>query len=105
MRFIITKNIFENVVASMQPFLEKKDSSAITSHIYLEINNTKLIIKATDYEIGLESHIDNIADMVDGKATVNGSNLLGIIKRLKNEDIINSEKEDFLIEFFQDIVD
>ena len=88
MRFVITKNIFENVVASMQPFLEKKDSSAITSHIYLEIDNAKLIIKATDYEIGLESYIDNITDTVDGKATVNGSNLLGIIKRLKNEDII-----------------
>ena len=88
MRFVITKNVIENVIASMQPFLEKKDSSAITSHIYLEIDNAKLIIKATDYEIGLESYIDNITDTVDGKATVNGSNLLGIIKRLKNEDII-----------------
>jgi DNA polymerase-3 subunit beta len=88
MRFVITKNVIENVIASMQPFLEKKDSSAITSHIYLEINETKLIIKATDYEIGLESQIDNITDMIDGKATVNGSNLLGIIKRLKNEEII-----------------
>ena len=88
MRFVITKNVIENVIASIQPFLEKKDSSAITSHIYLEIDNAKLIIKATDYEIGLESYIDNITDTVDGKATVNGSNLLGIIKRLKNEDII-----------------
>jgi DNA polymerase-3 subunit beta len=88
MRFVITKNVIENVIASMQPFLEKKDSSAITSHIYLEINETKLIIKATDYEIGLESQIDNVTDMIDGKATVNGSNLLGIIKRLKNEEII-----------------
>ena len=88
MRFVITKNVIENVIASMQPFLEKKDSSSITSHIYLEINNAKLIIKATDYEIGLESHIDNITDMVDGKITVNGSNLLGIIKRLKNEEIL-----------------
>lgn len=87
MRFIITKNIIENVIASMQPFLEKKDASAITSHIYLEINNTGLILKATDYEIGLESHIDNVNESEDGKATVNGSNLLGIIKRLKNEDI------------------
>ena len=87
MRFVITKNIFENVVASMQPFLEKKDSSSITSHIYLEIDNAKLIIKATDYEIGLESQIDSISDTIDGKATVNGSNLLGFIKRLKNEDI------------------
>lgn len=97
MRFVITKNIFENVIASMQPFLEKKDSSSITSHIYLEINNTKLIIKATDYEIGLESYIDNINDMVDGKITVNGSNLLGIIKRLKNEDIIIESSNNNLI--------
>ncbi|MBP7741744.1 MAG: DNA polymerase III subunit beta [Aliarcobacter sp.] len=88
MRFVITKNILENVIASMQPFLEKKDSSSITSHIYLEINNAILIIKSTDYEIGLESQIDSITDTLDGKATVNGSNLLGIIKRLKNEDII-----------------
>ena len=30
MRFVITKNILENVIASMQTFLEKKDSSSIT---------------------------------------------------------------------------
>lgn len=97
MRFVITKNVLENVVASMQPFLEKKDSSSITSHIYLEINNAKLIIKATDYEIGLESQIDIINDTIDGKATVNGSNLLGIIKRLKNEDIILEALDNNLI--------
>lgn len=88
MRFTITKNIIENVIASMQPFLEKKDASAITSHVYLEILNSKLILKATDYEIGLESQIDDVNESIDGKATVNGSNLLGIIKRLKNENII-----------------
>lgn len=88
MKFIITKNSIENIVSSMQPFLEKKDASSITSHIYLEVTNNKLILKATDYEIGLESIIENIQDNENGKATVNGSNLLGIIKRLKNEDII-----------------
>ena len=88
MKFVITKNIIENIISSMQPFLEKKDASSITSHIYIEILNSSLILKATDYEIGLESHIDNINESIDGKATVNGSNLLGIIKRLKNEDIV-----------------
>ncbi len=88
MRFVITKNVFENVVAHMQPFLEKKDASSITSHIYLETTNDSLNLKATDYEIGLESKIDSITDCADGKATVNGSNLLGIIKRLKNEEIL-----------------
>ena len=39
MKFVIKKSAFENVIASMQPFLEKKDSSSITSHIYLETYN------------------------------------------------------------------
>ena len=87
MKLIINKTVFENVVSSMQPFLEKKDSSAITSHIYLECVNGSLIAKATDYEIGLETKIDEISDALDGKTTVNGMNLLNIIKRLKNENI------------------
>ncbi len=87
MRFIIAKNIFENIISSMQPFLEKKDSSSITSHIYLEVQNSKLTLKATDYEIGLESYVNDIEESTDGKGTVNGGNLLGIIKRLKNDTI------------------
>ncbi len=97
MKFIITKNIFENIISSMQPFLEKKDASAITSHIYLEINESKLILKATDYEIGLECNIESITNAIYGKATVNGSNLLGIIKRLKDTDIIIETTDNNLI--------
>lgn len=97
MKFTITKSIFENVISSMQPFLEKKDASAITSHIYLEVNESKLILKATDYEIGLESQIDSITEAIYGKATVNGSNLLGIIKRLKDSDIIIETEDNNLI--------
>ncbi len=97
MKFIITKSIFENIISSMQPFLEKKDASSITSHIYLEVNDSKLILKATDYEIGLECSIDTITESLYGKATVNGSNLLGIIKRLKDSDIIIETADNNLI--------
>ncbi len=97
MKFIITKSVFENVISSMQPFLEKKDASSITSHIYLEVNESTLILKATDYEIGLESKIDSISEAIYGKATVNGSNLLGIIKRLKDADIIIETTDNYLI--------
>jgi len=97
MKFIITKSVFENVISSMQPFLEKKDASSITSHVYLEVDNSKLILKATDYEIGLESQIDSITEAIYGKATVNGSNLLGIIKRLKDADIIIETTDNNLI--------
>ncbi|PIF03789.1 MAG: DNA polymerase III subunit beta [Arcobacter sp.] len=88
MKFTISKNIIENIVSSMQPFLNKKDSSAITSHIYMEVLNANLIIKSTDYEMGCEAHVSDITDIIDGKSTVNGSNLLNIIRRLKDEEII-----------------
>ena len=88
MKFTISKNIIENIVSSMQPFLNKKDSSSITSHIYMEVLNANLIVKSTDYEMGCEANISDITDIIDGKSTVNGSNLLNIIRRLKDEDII-----------------
>jgi len=88
MKFTIAKNLIENIISSLQPFLNKKDSSAITSHIYLEIVNANLIIKSTDYEMGCKANISDIKDIIDGKATVNGSNFLNIIRRLKDEDII-----------------
>ncbi|MEA3512905.1 MAG: DNA polymerase III subunit beta [Campylobacterota bacterium] len=88
MKFTISKNIIENIISSMQPFLNKKDSSSITSHIYLEILNANLIIKSTDYEMGCEANVSEIKDIIDGKGTVNGSNLLNIIRRLKDDDIV-----------------
>jgi DNA polymerase-3 subunit beta len=88
MKFTISKNIIENVISSMQPFLNKKDFSAITSHIYLEVLNANLIVKSTDYEMGCKAIIPNVTDIIDGKATTNGSNLLNIIRRLKDDDII-----------------
>lgn len=87
MKFSTNKGKFETIIASMQPFLEKKDLSAITSHIYLEVSNDILKIKSTDYEMGLLANIEEIQSIEEGKATVNGSNLLNIIRRLKNEDI------------------
>ncbi|MCK9337500.1 MAG: DNA polymerase III subunit beta [Arcobacteraceae bacterium] len=87
MKLIVNKSLFENVISSMQPFLDKKDASSITSHVYLEVSQDSLIIKSTDYEIGLKVVINDITDFTNGKATVNGVNLLGIIRRLKNDNI------------------
>ncbi len=88
MKFTINKHIVENVISSMQPFLEKKDASAITSHIYFEVSQNSLTLRATDYEMGLESTCSDITNFDEGKATVNGSNLLNILRRLKDTDVI-----------------
>ncbi|PAF43022.1 DNA polymerase III subunit beta [Helicobacter sp. 11S03491-1] len=88
MKLTLSKNNFEIVLNNFQAFLDKKDSSQITSHIYLEIIDTKLLLKATDYEIGIESKIDINKKDSDGNATVNGRKILEIVKRLKDGEII-----------------
>ncbi|CBG39268.1 DNA polymerase III subunit beta [Helicobacter mustelae] len=86
MKFHVNKNHFEIILNHLQPFLDKKDSSQITSHIYLETKEEKLQLKATDYEIGLETKVD-IKKEIDGNATVNGKKILEIVKRLKEGEI------------------
>jgi len=87
MKIKADKQIIESILINLQPFLEKKDASQITSHIYFEANNGKCIIKATDSEIGLQIITDNIIIEHDGSFTANGKKLLDIIRILKDGNI------------------
>ena len=96
MKITISKSIIENVIASTQPFLEKKDTSQITSHILLNAQNSKLTIKATDFEMGFEVVLDNINTTENGSVTANGKKLLDIIRILKDGDINLEVEKDML---------
>ncbi|WP_279127502.1 DNA polymerase III subunit beta, partial [Helicobacter winghamensis] len=87
MNITISNSVLDNIFTSLQPFLDKKDSSQITSHIYLETRNNQLIAKATDFEMGLCAITDSVNILEEGIATVNGKQILDIIKRLKEGDI------------------
>jgi len=87
MKIIISKSILENILIHAGPFLEKKDTSQITSHIYLHVSNSNLTIKATDYEIGFLITTNNLNILKDGTTTANGKKFLDIIRILKDGDI------------------
>ena len=97
MKLLIDKNQFENMLSSLQPFIDKKDVSQITSHILIKVEDDKLMLKATDYEIGLKISSDSIIVQESGIATSNGKKLLEIIKRLKSENITLETKNDSLL--------
>ncbi len=97
MKIRIEKILIESILINLQPFLEKKDASQITSHIFFEAKNNISTIKATDQEIGLEIKTDKINIEVDGSFTVNGKKLLDIIRILKDEEIIFEILKDNLI--------
>lgn len=96
MKITIEKTLLENVLLKTQTFLEKKDTSQITSHIYIKAQNSQLTIKATDYEIGLEITLDEINIIKDGIITANGKKLLDIVKILKNGSITLASNNNML---------
>jgi DNA polymerase-3 subunit beta len=93
MKIIVTKQLIESILTNIQPFLEKKDASQITSHVYIKAKNNICTIKATDSEIGLIIKTDKIIIEEEGSITANGKRLLDIIRILKDEDIIIEQIE------------
>ncbi len=99
MKLQIQKGLLEQVLSQMQPFLEKKDISQITSHVYLEAAD-QLIIKATDYETGLKTTIQDLQIIEQGKATANGKKLLDIVRILK-DDLLTLQTKDGTLHIHQ----
>jgi DNA polymerase-3 subunit beta len=92
----ISKSIIENILIHAGPFLEKKDTSQITSHVYINASDSKLTLKATDYEIGFLVTTDNVSIQKEGSITANGKKFLDIVKILKDGDIKLEVKKDTL---------
>ncbi|WP_170000515.1 DNA polymerase III subunit beta [Campylobacter sp. RM9328] len=87
MKVLINKNVLESIVTNTSPYLEKRDLSAITSHIYISAKNGVLNIRATDHEIGLAYKLSNVKITDEGFATANGKKLLDIIKSLRDDEV------------------
>jgi len=88
MKIKVQKQIIESILINLQPFLEKKDASQITSHILFQSQGEKCIVKATDSEIGLSITTDQIFIESEGIFTANGKKLLDIIRILKDDEIV-----------------
>ncbi|WP_304545219.1 DNA polymerase III subunit beta [Sulfurimonas microaerophilic] len=87
MKITISKSILENILIHAGPFLEKKDTSQITSHVFLNASNNQLTLKATDYEIGFLVTVNDINIEQEGSVTSNGKKFLDIVRILKEGNI------------------
>ena len=96
MNIAINKNVLEHILVNAQSFLDKKDSSQITSHVLIDALAGKLTVKATDFEIGISMDTSNVQITQEGQATANGKKLLDIIKILKDEEVLLKIENDFL---------
>ncbi|MRI84240.1 MAG: DNA polymerase III subunit beta [Nitratiruptor sp.] len=96
MKIEIDKSLLEQILSQMQPFLEKRDMSQITSHIYLNATDQGLELKASDYEMGLATQLQEATIHEPGAVTANGKKLLDIVRILKEGTITLEGKGDAL---------
>ncbi|WP_027327122.1 DNA polymerase III subunit beta [Helicobacter pametensis] len=94
MRITIFKNALEIVLNNFQPFLDKRDFSQITSHIFFKTIDNQLLLRATDYEISIQAQIDVSGIEEEGQGTVSGKQILEIIKRLRDDKEISLISDD-----------
>jgi len=88
MKIRAQKQVIESILINLQPFLEKKDASQITSHIYFETADDHCIVRATDNEIGLQIVTREFEIDHPGSFTANGKKLLDIIRILRDDEIV-----------------
>jgi DNA polymerase-3 subunit beta len=87
MKFTVNKVILDNLLAALQPFLEKKDNSQITSHILLVAKDNTLTLRATDNEIGLALETKDTKIVEEGISTASGKKIAEIVRSLKDDEI------------------
>ncbi len=97
MKIHVGKQLIESMLINLQPFLEKKDATQITSHVYFKAINDLVTLKASDGEIGLVINSSNMIIEEEGSFTVNGKKLLDIIRTFKEEEITLKKNEDNII--------
>ncbi|RDU71395.1 DNA polymerase III subunit beta [Helicobacter brantae] len=94
MKITLSKYPLENILANFQSFLDKRDQSQITSHIFFQVQGNHLLLRATDFEMGIQSKIEISKVEQEGTGTVNGKKILDIIKQLKDGKEITFETND-----------
>lgn len=66
--------------------VEKRNTMQILSNVYLHAHSEKLIIKATDLEVSIETSL-SVKMLEEGKASVSAKNFFDIIKELPEKEI------------------
>jgi DNA polymerase-3 subunit beta len=99
-KFAIAKSTLENLLSTLQPFLEKKDLSSIAAHVLFEAKDGVLTLRATDNEIGLSVRASEFTYENDGAFTVSGKKILDVVRAL-NDDQISLEGDEETVQIKQ----
>ncbi len=97
MHINIQKDIFLSGLFKIQGIVDKKHTIPILSNVYLEAKDNKIILSATDLEIGIKAEY-TCEVLENGKITISAKKLFEIIKEFPNDIIKLKLKENYWLE-------
>ncbi|MDD3902240.1 MAG: DNA polymerase III subunit beta [Sphaerochaeta sp.] len=86
MKFVCSKESILNEIIYSMDFTSQRNSLSVTSNVYLETSNDRLIIRATDQKLGFNTEIA-VQTLEEGSTTVFCERFLNILRSLPEADI------------------
>ena len=97
MQINIQKDIFLNALFKIQGIVDKKHTIPILSNVFLEAKDNKIVLSATDLEIGLKAEY-TCEVLEKGRITISAKKLFEIIKEFPNDLIKLKLKDNYWLE-------
>jgi len=92
MKFVCDRDTFAKEIAIAQDIIASKNAYSIMSNVYLEVQDSRLFIRATDAKVGFETEIP-ISDAESGSLTVFCDKLLAITNSIPEGDMLFNQHE------------
>jgi len=96
MKITLSRASLLQAVQRCQSIVEKRHTIPILANILLQAENSRLLVTATDLEVGLRSQADALVEEA-GAVTVSASKLFNIIKELDPEQDVHLETGDSFV--------
>ena len=98
MKIIINKNVLLLALSRIQSVVEKSSIMPITANALITAKENKLTVSATNLEIGMIAHYNEVTIKKEGTLSVNARKFFEIIRELPEEEITIDEKDNYHIE-------
>ena len=89
MKFSVNQQDLQQALNYCQGVIEKRGTLPILSNILLNVNNSKLILTATDLDIIFIHQINNVEVFEEGKTTTTSSIMYDIVRKISSGKKIN----------------
>lgn len=104
MKIIINKSVLQLALSRIQSIVEKSSIMPITANALITAKDRQLTVSATNLEIGMIAHYNEITIEKEGTLSVNARKFFEIIRELPEEDITITEKENYHIDITSNTV-